>query len=157
MSGSPSVAQAHHTSDVPSSEARGVAKYAGFRGRRRHDAARTRLVRATVYLLPDKLALIQQNCADSNRRISISSRRRSTTTCASPPSSRSGSSLHSARASRRGILRIRHCGSLMSDPAGPPALQIHRTGGSFAALGAFRNALVRKSRCCSVLLRARPR
>jgi hypothetical protein len=28
------------------------------------------LVRATVYLLPDKLALIQQNCAGSHRRIS---------------------------------------------------------------------------------------
>jgi hypothetical protein len=27
-------------------------------------------VSATVYLLPDKLALIQQNCADTNRRIS---------------------------------------------------------------------------------------
>jgi hypothetical protein len=27
-------------------------------------------VSATVYLLPDKLALIKQNCADTNRRIS---------------------------------------------------------------------------------------
>lgn len=70
VSVSRSVAQADHTSDVHSSEARGVGKYAGFRGRRRHDAVRTRLVRATVYLLPDKLALIQQNCADTNRRIS---------------------------------------------------------------------------------------
>jgi hypothetical protein len=77
VSASRPVAQAHHTSDVHWSEARGVAKeargvakYAGFRGWRRHDAARTRLVSATVYLLPDKLALIQQNCADTNRRIS---------------------------------------------------------------------------------------
>jgi hypothetical protein len=27
-------------------------------------------VSATVYLLPDKLALIKQNCAETNRRIS---------------------------------------------------------------------------------------
>jgi hypothetical protein len=70
VSASRPVAQAHHASDVQSSEARGVAKYAEFEGRRRRDAARTRLVSATVYLLPDKLALIQQNCADTNRRIS---------------------------------------------------------------------------------------
>ena len=31
---------------------------------------RESLVSATVYLLPDKLALIKQNCADTNRRIS---------------------------------------------------------------------------------------
>jgi hypothetical protein len=32
--------------------------------------ARANLVSATVYLLPDKLALIKQHCSDTNRRIS---------------------------------------------------------------------------------------
>ena len=31
---------------------------------------RAKLVSATVYLLPDQLALIKQHCADTNRRIS---------------------------------------------------------------------------------------
>jgi hypothetical protein len=34
------------------------------------DATSQSLVSATVYLLPDKLKLIQQICADKNRRIS---------------------------------------------------------------------------------------
>jgi len=37
---------------------------------RQRPQARASLVSATVYLLPDKLALIKQNCADTNRRIS---------------------------------------------------------------------------------------
>ena len=37
---------------------------------RRPDATSKNLVSATVYLLPDKLKLIQQICADKNRRIS---------------------------------------------------------------------------------------
>jgi hypothetical protein len=36
----------------------------------RPDAARTSLVSATVYLLPDQLARLKQICADQNRRIS---------------------------------------------------------------------------------------
>jgi len=34
------------------------------------EACRVGLVSATVYLLPDRLALIKQICADKNRRIS---------------------------------------------------------------------------------------
>jgi hypothetical protein len=45
-------------------------KYPRIGSRRRPAAARANLVSATVYLLPDKLALIKQNCAETNRRIS---------------------------------------------------------------------------------------
>ena len=38
-------------------------------GRQRPQAGAS-LVSATVYLLPDTLSLIKQNCADTNRRIS---------------------------------------------------------------------------------------
>jgi len=41
-----------------------------FATNQRPEAARTNLVSATVYLLPDKLELIKQICADKNRRIS---------------------------------------------------------------------------------------
>jgi hypothetical protein len=37
---------------------------------RKRPEARAALVSATVYLRPDKLALIRQNCSDTNRRIS---------------------------------------------------------------------------------------
>lgn len=53
----------------PASKARNGAKYPLFAGRTRPQA-RESLISATVYLPPDKLALIQQNCADTNRRIS---------------------------------------------------------------------------------------
>ena len=41
-----------------------------FATNQRPEAARTNLVSATVYLLPDKLELIKQICADKNHRIS---------------------------------------------------------------------------------------
>jgi hypothetical protein len=60
-----------HASEARSAiETPGVAKSAALRGRRRPVAAHVQLVSATVYLLPDTLALIQQHCADTNRRIS---------------------------------------------------------------------------------------
>jgi hypothetical protein len=53
----------------PASKARNVTKIPSFASRQRPQA-RESLVSATVYLPPDKLALIKQNCADTNRRIS---------------------------------------------------------------------------------------
>jgi hypothetical protein len=53
----------------PASKARNVTKIPPFASRQRPQA-RESLVSATVYLPPDKLALIKQNCADTNRRIS---------------------------------------------------------------------------------------
>jgi hypothetical protein len=46
-----------------------VAKSSPLASRQRLPA-RANLVSATVYLLPDQLVLIKQNCADTNRRIS---------------------------------------------------------------------------------------
>jgi hypothetical protein len=67
------VAHSNGKEKVPASnstfEAPDVTKIPRFASRRRPQA-RESLVSATVYLLPDKLALIKQNCADTNRRIS---------------------------------------------------------------------------------------
>jgi hypothetical protein len=41
-----------------------------FANNQRSHAARTNLVSATVYLLPDQLALLKRICADKNSRIS---------------------------------------------------------------------------------------
>jgi putative tryptophan/tyrosine transport system substrate-binding protein len=54
---------------IPALEAPDVTKNGPFASRQRPQA-RESLVRATVYLRPDKLALIKQTCADTNRRIS---------------------------------------------------------------------------------------
>jgi hypothetical protein len=59
-------------------ESTGVAPHFGDTSRRQRPRlasrqrpeARANLVSATVYLRPDKLALIKQNCSDTNRRIS---------------------------------------------------------------------------------------
>jgi hypothetical protein len=64
---------AHSNGGVPASipalEAPAVAKNRPFASRETPHA-RESLVSATVYLRPAKLALIKQNCADTNRRIS---------------------------------------------------------------------------------------
>jgi hypothetical protein len=53
----------------PILETPAAAKGPRLAGRKR-PKARADLVSATVYLRPDKLALIKQNCSDTNRRIS---------------------------------------------------------------------------------------
>jgi hypothetical protein len=53
----------------PASNVRNVTKSPLFASKPRPQA-RESLMSATVYLPPDKLALIKQNCADTNRRIS---------------------------------------------------------------------------------------
>ena len=53
----------------PTLETPAVAKGPRLASRQRPEA-RANLVSATVYLRPDKLALIKQNCSDTNRRIS---------------------------------------------------------------------------------------
>ena len=62
----------------PDRKSSGVASHLGNTRRRQRSSARKQkeaegprnLVSATVYLRPDKLALIKQNCSDTNRRIS---------------------------------------------------------------------------------------
>ena len=54
----------------PTFEKQGVAKTPRPATRQSSKVARMSLVSATVYLAPDKLALIKKICGDSNRRIS---------------------------------------------------------------------------------------
>ncbi len=54
----------------PIFEKQGVAKTPRSASKQSPKVARMNLVSATVYLLPDKLALIKKICGDSNRRIS---------------------------------------------------------------------------------------
>jgi hypothetical protein len=72
MSELPVVAHSSRKANVPASDATletpSATKYPRIGSRRR--PAAVSLVSATVYLLPDKLALIKQNCAQTNRRIS---------------------------------------------------------------------------------------
>ena len=74
MSELPVVAHSSQKANVPASdpalETPSATKYPRIASRWRPAAARADLVSATVYLLPDKLALIKQNCAQTNRRIS---------------------------------------------------------------------------------------
>jgi hypothetical protein len=74
MSELPVVAHSSRKANAPASdpalETPSATKYPRIASRWRPAAARADLVSATVYLLPDKLALIKQNCAETNRRIS---------------------------------------------------------------------------------------
>ena len=70
----PVMAHSNGKEKVPASNAisekRDVTKGLWSASKQRQEITRINLVSATVYLLPAKLALIKQICADKNRRIS---------------------------------------------------------------------------------------